>query len=141
MTLKEKGLYHQIHPLKLAIDIGCEPLSLYFFWRHDLGLGLATHFLPPIAASLVLIYCGDLESIKRSRTGAYLQRHMTRTIEAIRFAGDIVMVLGAWFHQPSLIIVGLVVIVIAWCSGWFRKGHSRPRYSLVNGGGDDAEHP
>ena len=55
MTLKEKALYHQIHPLKLTADIGCEPISLYFFWRHDLALGLATHFVPPIAASLILI--------------------------------------------------------------------------------------
>jgi hypothetical protein len=55
MTLKEKVLYHQIHPWKLTADIGCEPLSLYFFWQHDLALGLATHFLPPIAASLILI--------------------------------------------------------------------------------------
>ena len=141
MTLKEKSLYHQIHPLKLATDIGCEPLSLYFLWHHDLVLGLATHFLPPIVTSLVLICCGDFEAIKRSRAGAYLRRHMTRTIEAIRFAGDIVMVLGAWFHEPSLIIVGLVVVVIAWWSGRFRKGNSQPRYSLVNGGGDDAEHP
>jgi len=29
MTLKEKILYHQVHPLKLAADIGCEPVSLY----------------------------------------------------------------------------------------------------------------
>ena len=60
MTLKEKILYHQIHPLKLAADIGCEPVSLYFFWQHDLVLGLATHFVPPIAASLILI-CGSCE--------------------------------------------------------------------------------
>ena len=121
MTLEEKSLYHQIHPLKLATDIGCEPLSLYFFWRHDLVLGLATHFVPPIAASVVLILCGDFEAIKKSRAGAYLLRHMTRTMEAIRLVGDIVMVLGAWFHQPSLIVMGLVVIVIGWCSGWFRE--------------------
>lgn len=116
-------------------------LCRFFFWRHDLGLGLATHFLPPIAASLVLIYCGDFQSIKRSRAGAYLRRHMTRTIEAIRFAGDIVMVLGARFHQPSLIIMGLVVIVTAWRSEWFRKGNSRLRFRLVGGGEDDAGHP
>lgn len=69
MTLKEKSLYHQIHPLKLATDIGCEPLSLYFFWRHDLVLGLVTHFVPPIAASVVLILFEDFEAIKRSRAG------------------------------------------------------------------------
>src|SRR5215831_18229123 len=38
---------------------------------------------------------------------------MTRIIEGIRFAGDIVMVLAAWFHRPPLIIAGLVLIVIA----------------------------
>lgn len=121
MTFKEKSLYHQIHSLKLATDVGCEPLSLYFFWRHDVVLGLATHFVLPIAASLFLICYGDFQDIKRSRAGAYLQRHMTRAIEAIRFVGDTVMVLGAWFHQPSVIIMGLVVIVIGWCSGWFRN--------------------
>jgi hypothetical protein len=109
----QRILYHQIHPLKLTADIGCEPVSLYFFWHHDLALGLATHFVPPIAASLILIRCADFEAIKRSRAGAYLKRNMTRIVEGIRFAGDIVMVLGAWFHRPPLIITGLVVIVIA----------------------------
>lgn len=121
MTLNERVLYHQIHPLKLTADIGCEPVSLYFFWHYDLALGLATHFVPPIAASLILIRCADFEAIKRSRAGAYLRRNMTRIVEGIRFAGDIVMVLGAWFHRPPLIIAGLVVIVIAWSSGGIRK--------------------
>ena len=121
MTLKEKILYHQIHPLKLTADIGCEPVSLYFFWQHDLVLGLATHLVPPIAASLILICCADFEAIKSSKAGAYLQRHMTRTIEGIRLAGDIVMVFGAWLHRPSLIVAGLALVVIAWCSGCFGK--------------------
>jgi len=95
MTLKDKILYHQIHPLKLAADIGCEPVSLYFFWHHALALGLATHFVPPIAASLILIPHADFEAIKRSRAGAYLRPNMTRIVEGIRFAGDSVMVLGA----------------------------------------------
>lgn len=121
MTLKEKVLYHQIHPLKLTADIGCEPVSLYFFWHHDLVLGLTTHFVPPIAASLILISCADFEAIKRSRAGAYLRRNMTRIVEGIRLAGDIVMVFGAWFHRPSPIIAGVAVIVIAWSSGGIRK--------------------
>lgn len=130
MTLKEKSLYHQIHPLKLATDIGCEPLSLYCFWRHDFVLGLATHFVPPIAVSLMMILFGDFEAIKRSRAGAYLERHMTRTIEAVRFVGDTVMVLGAWFHHPSGIIAGLVAVVIAWGSGAFRKTSAKTILSL-----------
>jgi len=113
--------------LKLTADIGCEPVSLYFFWRHDLALGLATHFVPPIAASVILIRCADFEAIKRSRAGAYLRRHMTSIVEGIRFAGDIVMVLGSGLHQPLLIIAGLAVIATAWSSGAIRKlSHQYP---------------
>ena len=84
MTLKEKILYHQIHPLKLAADIGCEPVSLYFFWKHDLLVALATHYIPPIVASALLIRYGNFEAQKNSAFGAYLQRHMTRAVEAVR---------------------------------------------------------
>ena len=97
MTLKEKILYHQIHPLKLATDIGCEPVSLRY---------------------------GDLEAYKSSRAGAYVRRHRTRTVEGVRFAGDIVMVLGAWFHHPCWIASGLGVIILAWSSGLVRKPRS-----------------
>jgi hypothetical protein len=34
MDFQEKVLYHQIHPLKLATDIGVTPLALYFLWEH-----------------------------------------------------------------------------------------------------------
>jgi hypothetical protein len=106
--------------LKLATDIGCELVSLYFFWHNNLVLGLATHLVPPIVVSLVLICCADFEAYKNSKVGAYLRRHMTNTVEGIRFAANILMVLGAWFHQPLLIILGLIVVVMAWCSGWVR---------------------
>jgi hypothetical protein len=113
MTLKEKLLYHQIHPLKLAADIGCERVSLYLFWQRKLFLGLTTHFIPPIVASLLLIRYADLEGLKNSTAGAYIQRYMTRNIEGIRFAGDIVMMLGAWFQKPSLTALGLSAIILA----------------------------
>jgi hypothetical protein len=121
MTLQEKILYHQIHPLKLAADVGCEPVSLYFFWQHNLFLGLATHFAPPIAASLWLIGHTNLEAYKNSEGGAFLRHHMTRTIEVIRLLGDLLMVVGAWIHLPSMIALGVVIIVLAWGSGFMRK--------------------
>jgi hypothetical protein len=37
MNLKEKCLYHQIHPLKLFTDIGAAFGSLYLLWRHRNG--------------------------------------------------------------------------------------------------------
>ena len=55
MTLKERALYHQIHPLKLGTDILASIVSLYFFWQHELLIALALHFLPPIIMSALLV--------------------------------------------------------------------------------------
>jgi hypothetical protein len=51
VTLKEKVLFHQIHPAKLATDVGAAVISFYFLWQHDLVIGLLTHFTPPPIAS------------------------------------------------------------------------------------------
>lgn len=117
MTLREKALYHQIHPAKLATDILAEPVSLYFFWRHDLALGLATHFMPPIIASALVIGFADLQPLKASPLGRYVSQHMTRAVEGVRLAGDLVMVAGAWLRSPWLIALGLAIVAAAWLSG------------------------
>jgi hypothetical protein len=124
MTLKEKVLYHQIHPLKLAADIACEAVSLFLFWRHRLGYGLLAHFVPPIAASLVLIRFADLSNLSSTRAGLYIRRHMTAMVEAARLAGDVAMAAGAWLHRPSIMAVGLATIILAWCRG---PGREAPR--------------
>jgi hypothetical protein len=126
MTLREKALYHQVHPWKLATDIGCEPVSLYFLWRHDLVVGLASHFIPPILASLLVIQLANLQPYRTSKTGAFLRAHMTRPVEAARLAGDIVMVAGAWFHRPWVIGLGLAMVSLAWLSGPLRAQWARP---------------
>ena len=120
MLLREKALFHQIHPAKLAVDILSEPVSLYFFWRHDLGLGLTTHFVPPILASAVAILFFDLERQKASRFGRYIARFMSRGVEATRLFGDIVMGIGAWYRSPSVIAGGILIVILAWLSGYLR---------------------
>jgi hypothetical protein len=126
VTLREKVLYHQIHPAKLATDILAAIISLYFLWRHQLVIGLVTHFAPPIAASALLLRFGDFEHQKASALGRYVAWHMTRAIEALRLGGDIVMVFGAWFRSPALIAGGLVVVLAAWISGPLRRGRTGP---------------
>ena len=121
VLMREKALYHQIHPAKLAADILSEPVSLYFLWQHALPIGLATHFGPPILASVIVILACPLEAQRSSRLGRYIARHMSRTVESVRFAGDILMVSGAWFHVPAAIIGGLVVVAAAWLSGMARE--------------------
>src|SRR5262249_19787685 len=48
MDFREKMLYHQIHPLKLATDIGVTPVFLFFLWRHQVVPALIIGFVPPV---------------------------------------------------------------------------------------------
>jgi hypothetical protein len=71
MTLREKFLFHQVHPAKLATDVLSAVISLYFFWQHQLVIALLTHFVPPPVASAMVIRFADLEPYKSSLLGAY----------------------------------------------------------------------
>jgi hypothetical protein len=117
VTLKEKILFHQIHPAKLATDIAAAVVSLYFLWQHELAVGLATHIIPPPVGSAAVIRFADLEPYKTSRIGAYLARYMTPTAQAARLAGDLITVVAAWYHSPADIVVGLAIILAGWTYG------------------------
>jgi hypothetical protein len=117
MTPKEKALYHQIHPAKLATDLAASVISLYFFWQHQLVIALALHFIPPLIASGLLIRYGALERYRDTAFGRYVSRHMTRLIEAVRLFGEIVTIAGAWYHDWLMIAAGFAVILGAWSNG------------------------
>jgi len=117
MTLKEKILFHQVHPAKLGTDIAAAVISLYFFWQHQLALGVVTHVVPPPLASAMVICWVNLEPYRGSRVGAYLLRYMTPLAQAARLAGDLVTVFGAWFHAPLVMGAGFLIIVAAWSYG------------------------
>lgn len=121
MTLRERALYHQIHPAKLAADILAGLVSLYAFWNHWLWLGLAIHLVPPIIASALLMRFADLEPLKASPLGRYVGRHMTRAVEGARLAGDLITVLGAWLRLWWVIVLGVAVVAAAWLSGRVRR--------------------
>ena len=118
MTVKEKFLIHQVHPAKLATDIGAAIVSLYLLWQHQLVIGLLTHFIPPPIGSAAVIRFAELDSYKNSRLGAYLVRYMTPIAQAARLAGDLITVGAAWYQSFAGILFGLAVIAAAWSYGW-----------------------
>lgn len=117
MTRKERVLYHQIHPLKLATDILASVVSLYLLWFHMFAAGLLLHFVPPIVASALLLHYANFDAQAQSALGRYIARHMTRTIEAIRLFGDLVTMLAAWQQDALLMALGFAVVIGAWCNG------------------------
>jgi len=121
MTSKEKMLYHQIHPLKLFVDISTSLLTTYFAWQHNVTWFLILFLIPSVIITILLIKYADLDRLKNSDFGKYVGVSMTRTIEAIRFGGQIIMWVAAWFHLPILIAVGILTIIAGWLNGKFFK--------------------
>jgi hypothetical protein len=114
---REKILYHQIHPLKLLTDFAVGFAALPLLWRHRLRAALVVMFVPAILASILIIRYVDLEPYKRSAFGRYVERYMTREMQAVRSAGYLIMSLGAWYRRPWLIPVGLLVVMFGWLRG------------------------
>jgi uncharacterized membrane protein len=48
---------------------------------------------------------------------------MTRAMETLRLLGYIIMALGAWYHAPWTITLGVFIILFAWLNG-ILLGHS-----------------
>lgn len=121
MTFQEKVLYHQISPLKLSTDWITAFISLYFFWKHNLLLGLIVGFVPPILASFLIMQFVNIEKLKKSLSGQYIAKYMTKQMQVLRLVGYFLMVLGAWWHFALLIIFGLGLILLVWFRGTYRK--------------------
>lgn len=117
MTGQEKALYHQIHPLKLLTDWSTGAASFYLLWHHQLRAALIVMFAPAAIMSALLIHWADLEPQKHSRFGRYVTRYMTRPMQAVRFAGNLVMMVGAWYRRADLLLAGLLAILFGWLRG------------------------
>ncbi len=117
MTRQEKFLYHQIHPAKLATDWATGILALYFFWRHNLVVGLMVGVVPSVLASYLVVRLANLERLRKSRFGRYIGKYMNQPMQLLRIAGYVIMALGAWWHVGYIIGVGFVVVLGAWLRG------------------------
>ena len=117
MNFREKEKYHEIHPVKLAVDISTAFLSIYFYWVQDFILGTVIGYLPSVIGTAVIIKWINLEKIKQSSFGRYIDKYMTNTMRLIRIAGLIVATIAAWYNIWWLVFVGLLVILLAWLRG------------------------
>ncbi|HEY6541195.1 MAG TPA: hypothetical protein VIZ18_09665 [Ktedonobacteraceae bacterium] len=122
MTPREKRLYHQIHPLKLATDISAEIVSLYLFWKHRLLAGMLVLLVPPVIASTLIMRLANLETYRQSALGRYIREYMTPSAVALRISGTVITHVGAWFRKPALIPLGLVTVLLGWLRGKLLPG-------------------
>ncbi|MHB1049198.1 MAG: hypothetical protein ACYC09_03885 [Bacteroidota bacterium] len=121
MTLQEKNLYQQIHPLRLVVDWSSGLAACYLFWLRDIWTGVAISVIPSLIVSLYVVRFADLEKIKTSPFGEYFKRTYSRTIDIFRFAGFVILAGSSWWHSVPGMIGGLVIIILTWTYGLFIK--------------------
>jgi hypothetical protein len=125
MTLREKMLYHQIHPAKLIVDAGAAIAAAVLFWHQHVFRGLAVGLAPPILASILIIQFVDLENVKHSSLGRYAARHRTPLLEIARLVGIVIVWTAAWYRSGYYCFVGSLVITFAWARGALQESGQR----------------
>jgi hypothetical protein len=115
----EAILVHQVHPVKIAADVGASIVSNILLWQHRLGAGIFARYLPPVVGSALVINFADLESLKGSPRGRYALEHLPPATTAIRLGGDVVMAIGSWRRRPTWIVAGALIVAAGWSHGLF----------------------
>jgi hypothetical protein len=115
---RERALYHQVHPAKLATDISTAVASLGLLAQHRLALAMAVMFGPSILVSALLVGFGDFLKRRDSRLGDYLRRYMTTTMQAVRLLGMGIAAMGSWLHARWLLPIGAAIIGWGWIGRW-----------------------
>jgi hypothetical protein len=120
MTLLEKNLYQQIHPVRLLTDWSSGIYACYLFWNHLLIEGIVAAFVPSLIVSLIILRFADLEKLKNSQFGRYYKRTYNRTVDIVRFVGFVVMAAGSWNQSLQIAGVGFIIIIGTWTYGMFQ---------------------
>ncbi|WP_394845073.1 hypothetical protein LZC95_49475 [Pendulispora brunnea] len=114
MPTREKVLYHQIHPAKLAVDFSTSFASTWLGWQHELWTGLLVAFGPSVVVTMAMLRWMDFSKQRDSSFGHYVAFHMTPGATAVRSGGQLVMWMGAWLHLVWAIPAGFIVILLGW---------------------------
>jgi hypothetical protein len=123
----EAVLLHQVHPVKLAADISASVISNALLWQHRLLPGLLVRYLLPIAGSALVLSTTDMTTLRGTAAGQYVLAHMPPAAQAIRLAGDVVMLIGAWRRSPTVLLAGAAIIIAGWSHGLLPHSRAEAR--------------
>jgi len=120
MTRAERLLYQQVHPLKLLTDFATSFCSSWLLWNRQWAAAALVGLVPSVVVTGLLLWRADLAPFVRTPIGRYVARFMTRRVEALRFAGQLLMWAGAGLHIVWWLPLGFMIVVFGWLSGFFR---------------------
>ena len=117
LTRNQRMLVHQVHPGKLAVDIGASAVSNLLLWRGNVVAGVAVRYVAPVLGTALVLRLADLDSLAATRRGKYVLEHMPPPMMGIRLGGDMLMAIGAWKHRPAWLAAGAGLVLIGWSGG------------------------
>ena len=126
LTLRERLLYHQIHPAKLFADLSTALIGIDLFWHRELIPGLIIALVTPALVSAALLLDGDLQDLRASRMGSYLRRCMPSWVQAVRLFAIGFAFYAAWYHAPAGIVGALALVIVCWANGLVPRRRRAP---------------
>ena len=114
MRLAEGALIHQVHPAKIGADVTASVLSNVLLWKARPRAALAVRLVLPLAGSVAVLGLADLDALARTRRGKYVLVHMPPSAQAVRFAGDALMGIGARRRSAAVVLAGAAVVAAGW---------------------------
>lgn len=130
LSLQERILLHQLHPVKLAVDWGTGLYAAWLLWEHELVAALLVGFVPSIVLSVYFILRTDLTGFKETPLGRYMLSPRTRPSDSLRLFGLAVMWAGAWLNSLPGAAAGVAIILFAWGKGLLVKTGKSPRENV-----------
>jgi hypothetical protein len=113
-------LLHQVHPAKLATDIGADVVSTWLMWQRRPGVALLLAHAAAALASAVVTR-RDLAPLEATRRGRYVLTHLPPSAQAVRYLGQVVAWYADYRHRPVGIVLGHALVIVGWSHGLLPK--------------------
>src|SRR5215469_15855957 len=73
---KDDAVVHQVHPVKVSADVAAAVASSVLLWQKRPAAGILARYLPPMAASALVLAFADLDGLRQTAAGRYVLEHM-----------------------------------------------------------------
>jgi hypothetical protein len=109
-------VWHQAHPVRVAVDALAAAVAVVLFWRHHLVLGVLVAVVPSVGVSAYLLLAAKADDYSRWATTRFFASSLGTPFMLLRLAGIVAAAIGGWYHAWWAVAIG----VVAYASSWLR---------------------
>jgi hypothetical protein len=125
MSFRDRLLYHQIHPAKIATDASFGLLALVLLWRQRVVAGILLVTVTSLSSSVWLLIHSDLDRYRQSRAGRYMRVYQTAPVQLARFGSYGMMLAAARRRNTWVLAIGATALPTCWFYGLLLTDRNR----------------